>query len=49
MEVSGQFHYSAAYPSGNRPQYSLFRRLGLDIVEKRKIVLLLGFEPQPSI
>jgi hypothetical protein len=46
MEMSGQFHALAAL----LPEYQLVRSLGgvqsgLDFAKKRKILLLLDFEP----
>jgi hypothetical protein len=54
MEMSGQLHDSATLPLGKEPG-TYWRggwegpRAGLDVVERRKILLLPGIEPRASI
>jgi hypothetical protein len=54
MEVSSQLHASATLSPGKRAHNTLWiggcvsPKAGLDATEKRKILPLLGIEPQPS-
>jgi hypothetical protein len=54
MEVSGQLHAPAALPRGERTRGThwigdwMDPRADLDVVEKRKILLVPGIEPRPS-
>jgi hypothetical protein len=45
--VSGQLHAPAALPPGKSPWYPLYRKLGLDEMEKWKLLTLSELEPRP--
>jgi hypothetical protein len=54
MEVNGQLLARPLYPVENNTEYPLNRivvdpRAGLEVMSKRKSVLLAGIEPQFSI